>query len=47
VYPDIPKDQLDRITPIVEAVLAGVQKQLEALPVDAESSLVFHPEAGE
>jgi len=42
--PDIPPDQLERIAPVVEALLAGLNDRLQKLPVDADSALVFQPD---
>jgi len=42
--PDIPADQLERITPIVEALRASLRGLTQELPYDAASALTFHPE---
>jgi hypothetical protein len=41
---DIPNDQLDRITPIVETLRTTLQKLVKDLPFDEESALTFHPD---
>ncbi len=40
----IPQDQLDRITPTVDAARASLSKLVQELPFDAESALTFHPD---
>jgi hypothetical protein len=42
--PDIPPEQLERISPVVEALLAGLNDRLQKLAADAESALVFQPD---
>ena len=38
---DIPKDQLERIEPIVDSVLAELRRQTRILPCQTESALVY------
>jgi hypothetical protein len=51
---DIPQDQIDLITPILEPLLARLRRQIERLPPQADSALVYslvrahgNPEAGQ
>ncbi len=41
---EIPQEQLDRITPTVNAARASLSQLVQELPFDAESALTFHPE---
>ena len=43
---DIPQEQLDRIQPVVDELSSGVRRLSAELPLDAESALLFTPEAG-
>ena len=43
--PNIPKDQLERIEPIVDAVLDELRRRTRDLPAEAESALLYHLEA--
>lgn len=47
--PDIPQDQLDRIEPILETLLADLRRLTQNLPAETDSALVYQlePEAGE
>ena len=38
---DIPQDQIDLITPILEPLLARLRSQIERLPPQADSALVY------
>lgn len=42
--PDIPPDQLDRIQPIVEPLLADLRRLAHDLPPGADLALVYHPD---
>jgi hypothetical protein len=51
---DIPQDQIDLITPILEPLLARLRTQVEKLPPQADSALAYllvrphgDPEAGQ
>jgi len=46
MHPAIPQEQLDRIQPIVDELSAGVRRLIAELPLEAESALVFSPDAG-
>jgi len=39
--PDIPHEQLERIQPLVDQLLAQVRRQALSLPPDADSALVY------
>jgi hypothetical protein len=39
--PEIPQDQLDLIQPILEPLLARLRSQLQDLPPQADSALVY------
>jgi hypothetical protein len=41
---DIPAEQLKRITPQLDALLATLTGPLRRLPPDADSALVFQPD---
>ena len=43
--PNIPKDQLERIEPIVDAVLAELRQRTRDLGPEADSALVYQLEA--
>ena len=52
--PDIPQDQIDLVAPILEPLLARLRSQIERLPPQADSALVYllvrahgDPEAGQ
>ena len=45
ISPEIPKDQLERIEPIVDAVLAELRLRTRELPPDAGSALEYRLEA--
>lgn len=42
---DIPQEQLDRMTPVVEELLARVREIAAKLPFEDEWALRFHPES--
>jgi hypothetical protein len=44
MQPDIPQDQLDRITPLVDDLRASLARLTSALPITAESALSFDAE---
>jgi len=39
--PDIPPDQLDRIRPILEPLLARLRNYLDKLPPQSDSALIY------
>lgn len=41
--PDIPPDQLDRILPIVEPLLADLRRLAQELSPGSDLALVYHP----
>ena len=43
--PDIPPDQIDRILPVVEALLADLRRLTQDLPPQADPALVYQPDA--
>ncbi len=43
--PDIPKDQLERIEPIVDALLADLRRRTLSLPPEAEPALTYELQA--
>jgi len=43
--PDIPPDQIDRILPIVEPLLADLRRLTHDLPPDFDLAVVYHPDA--
>jgi len=47
--PDIPKDQLERIEPIVDSVLAALRRRTQSLSPQTGSALVYqlHDQAAE
>ena len=47
VTPAIPGQQLERIQPVVDALLAALRKRTEALTADIALPMEFDPEAGE
>jgi len=42
---DIPKDQLEKIEPIVDSLLAELRRRTDDLPPGADSALVYRLEA--
>ena len=42
---DIPKDQLEKIEPIVDSLLTELRRRTEHLPPDADSALVYELQA--
>jgi hypothetical protein len=42
---DIPPDQMDRILPVLEALLADLRRLTQDLPPQAEPALVYQPDA--
>lgn len=45
--PDIPADQLQRIQPIVEPLLADIRARADDFNGQSELALVYHPDATE
>jgi len=45
--PEIPPEQLERIQPLVDQLLAPLRRQTLQLPSDADSALDYHPELEE
>ncbi len=43
--PEIPKDQLERIEPIVDSLLADLRRRTLSLPPEAEPALTYDPRA--
>lgn len=41
---DIPPEQLERVLPVVQALLAKLKGHSQKLPPEAESALVFQPD---
>jgi hypothetical protein len=44
VAPNIPNDQLERILPIVEALLADLRQRAQALPPECDLALTYDPQ---
>jgi len=42
---DIPKDQMEKIEPIVDSLLAELRRRTADLPPDADSALVYQLDA--
>ena len=38
---DVPQEQLDRIQPVLELLLASLRRQSQNLPPEADSALVY------
>ncbi|HUA21298.1 MAG TPA: hypothetical protein VMB25_21275 [Bryobacteraceae bacterium] len=45
--PAIPPEQLERIQPLVDQLLAQIHREVLTLPPDADSALVYKPEPEE
>jgi hypothetical protein len=43
----IAPEQLDRIKPLVDRLLAQIRREASALPPDADSALIYQPETEE
>lgn len=44
ILPEIPKDQLERIEPIVDSLLADLRRRTRTLPCETASALVYELE---
>lgn len=46
MHPDIPQEQLGKIQPIIDELQRDLAILIERLPLEQESALRFHPDAG-